>query len=128
MKRNEAKVQGLLLLNISRKNRFRVGIIRVGEVCHHSKTAWKLLLWGPRATKKMKKVLNEISENYHQGIKSQILAFLSDNKETRSTVSGIVSHVNGARQKVNAELSVLVKAGKIEKVKRGVCRLPHTSR
>ena len=67
----------------------------------------------------MKKVLNEVSENYHKGIKSQILAFLSDS-EARSTVSEIVSHVDGARQKVNAELSALVKAGKIEKVKRGV--------
>ena len=33
----------------------------------------------------MKKVLNEVSENYHKGIKSQILAFLSDS-EARSTV------------------------------------------
>ena len=33
-----------------------------------------------------------------------------------------VSEVDGARQKVNAELSPLVKAGKIEKVKRGVYR------
>ena len=71
--------------------------------------------------KKMKKVLNEVSENYHKGIKSQILAFLSDS-EARSTVSEIVSQVDGARQKVNAKLSALVKAGKIEKVKRGVYR------
>ena len=64
----------------------------------------------------MKKLLNEVSEDYHKGIKSQILAFLSDS-EARSTVSEIVSQVNGARQKVNAELSELVKAGEIEKVK-----------
>ena len=68
----------------------------------------------------MKKVLNEVSENYHKGIKSQILAFLSDS-EARSTAE-IVSHVDGARQKVNAALSELVKAGEIEKVKRGVYR------
>ena len=70
----------------------------------------------------MKKVLNEVSENYHKGIKSQILAFLSDS-EARSTVSEIVSEVDGARQKVSAALSELVKAGEIEKVKRGVYRL-----
>ena len=68
----------------------------------------------------MKKVLNEVSENYHKGIKSQILAFLCDG-ETRSTAE-IVSEVDGARQKVNAVLSELVKAGEIEKVKRGVYR------
>ena len=68
----------------------------------------------------MKKVLNEVSENYHKGIKSQILAFLSDS-EARSTAE-IVSEVDGARQKVNAALSELVKAGEIEKVKRGVYR------
>jgi hypothetical protein len=33
-----------------------------------------------------------------------------------------LSAVDGARQKVNVELSALVKAGKIEKVKRGVYR------
>ena len=76
---------------------------------------------GTAGGKKMKKVLNEVSENYHKGIKSQILAFLSGS-EARSTVSEIVSQVDGARQKVNAELSALVKAGKIEKVKRGVYR------
>lgn len=81
----------------------------------------KGLLWGPRMAKKMKKVLNGVSENYHKGIKSQILAFLSDS-EARSTVSEIVSQVDGARQTVNAELSALVLAGKIEKVKRGVYR------
>ena len=70
--------------------------------------------FGDRARqKKMKKVLNEVSENYHKGIKSQILAFLSD-IEARSTAK-IVSEVDGARQKVNAELSALVEAGKIEK-------------
>ena len=58
----------------------------------------------------MKKVLNEVSENYHKGIKSQILAFLSDSEETRRTAE-IVSVFDGARQKVNAELSELVKAG-----------------
>ena len=79
-----------------------------------------MLLWGPRGAKKIKQVLNEVSENYHKGIKSQILAFLSDS-EARSTAE-IVSHVKGARQKVNAELSALVKAGRIEKVKRGVYR------
>ena len=42
--------------------------------------------------------------------------------EAHSTVSEIVSQVDGARQKVNAKLSALVKAGKIEKVKRGVYR------
>ena len=73
----------------------------------------------------MKKVLNEVSENYHKGIKSQILAFLSDS-EARSTAE-IVSEVNGARQKVNAALSELVRAGEIEKVKRGVYRLPDPS-
>ena len=77
--------------------------------------------FGGRGGKKMKKVLNEVSENYHKGIKSQILAFLCDG-EARGTVSEIVSQVDGARQKVNAELSALVKAGKIEKVKRGVYR------
>ena len=70
----------------------------------------------------MKKVLNEVSENYHKGIKSQILAFLSDS-EARSTVSEIVSEVDGARQKVNTALSELVNAGEIEKVKRGVYRV-----
>ena len=68
----------------------------------------------------MKKVLNEVSENYHKGIKSQILAFLSDSEARRT--AEIVSHVNGARQKVNAALSELVKTGEIEKVKRGVYR------
>ena len=68
----------------------------------------------------MKKVLNEVSENYHKGIKSQILAFLSDSA-ARSTAE-IVSEVDGARQKVNMALSELVKAGEIEKVKRGVYR------
>lgn len=68
----------------------------------------------------MKKVLNKVSENYHKGIKSQILAFLSDS-EARSTAE-IVSHVEGARQKVSAALSELAKAGEIEKVKRGVYR------
>jgi len=83
------------------------------------------LLWGPRGQKKMKKVLNEVSENYHKGTKSQILAFLSDS-EARSTAE-IVSEVDGARQKVNSALSELVKAGEIEKVKRGVYRLPDPS-
>ena len=68
----------------------------------------------------MEKLLNEVSENYHKGIKSQILAFLSDS-EARSTAE-IVSEVDGARQKVSAALSELVKAGEIEKVKRGVYR------
>ena len=68
----------------------------------------------------MKKVLNEVSKNYHKGIKSQILAFLSDS-EVHNTAE-IVSEVDGARQKVNAALSELVKAGEIEKVKRGVYR------
>ena len=69
----------------------------------------------------MKKVLNdEVSEDYHKGIKSQILAFLSDG-ESHSTAE-IVSEVDGARQKVNAALSELLKAGEIEKVKRGVYR------
>lgn len=68
----------------------------------------------------MKKVLNKVPENYHKGIKSQILAFLSDS-EARSTAE-IVSEVDGARQKVNAALSELVKTGEIEKVKRGVYR------
>ena len=80
----------------------------------------KMGCFGGRGGKKMKKVLNEVSENYHKGIKSQILAFLSDG-EARGTAE-IVSQVEGARQKVNAELSALVKAGKIEKVKRGVYR------
>ena len=80
-----------------------------------------MLLWGPPGAKKMKKVLNEVSENYHKGIKSQILAFLSDSEETCSTAE-IVSEVDGARQKVNAALSELVKVGEIEKVKRGVYR------
>ena len=73
----------------------------------------------------MEKVLNEVSEDYHKGIKSQILAFLSDSEARRTTE--IVSHVEGARQKVNAALSELVKAGEIEKVKRGVYRLPDPS-
>ena len=60
-----------------------------------------------------------LSENYHKGIKSQILAFLSDS-EARSTVSEMVSHVEGALQKMNAELSAL--GGKIEEVKWGVYR------
>lgn len=68
----------------------------------------------------MKKVLNKVSETYHKGIKSQILGFLSDSEARRT--AEIVFHVDGARQKVNAELSALVKAGKIEKVKRGVYR------
>ena len=51
----------------------------------------------------MKKVLNEVSENYHKGIKSQILAFLSDSEARRT--AEIVSEVDGARQKVNAALS-----------------------
>lgn len=76
--------------------------------------------FGDRGGKKMKKVLNKVPENYHKGIKSQILAFLSDS-EARSTAE-IVSHVDGARQKVNSALSELVKAGEIEKVKRGVYR------
>ena len=57
----------------------------------------------PAAEKKMKKVLNEVSEAYHKGIKTQILAFLSDSEETRRTAE-IVSEVDGARQKVNAAL------------------------
>ena len=69
----------------------------------------------------MEKVLNEVSEDYHKGINSQILAFLSDG-EAHSTVSEIVSRVNGARQKVSEALSELVKAGEIAKVKRGVYR------
>lgn len=69
----------------------------------------------------MKKVLNEVSENYHKGIKSQILAYLSDS-EAHNTVFEIVSKVDGARQKVSAALSELVKIGEIEKVKRGVYR------
>ena len=73
----------------------------------------------------MKKVLNKVSENYHKGIKSQILAFLSDSEARRT--AEIVSHVDGARQKVNAALSELVKAGEIEKVNRGVYRLPDPS-
>ena len=73
----------------------------------------------------MKKVSNEVSENYHKGIKSQILAFLSDSEARRT--AEIVSHVDGARQKVNAALSEPVKAGEIKKVKRGVYRLPDPS-
>lgn len=73
----------------------------------------------------MKKVLNKVPENYHKGIKSQILAFLSDSEARRT--AEIVSHVDGARQKVNAALSELVKAGEIEKVKRGAYRLSEAS-
>ena len=73
----------------------------------------------------MKKVLNKVSEDYHKGIKLQILAFLSDSEARRT--AEIVSEVNGARQKVNAALSELVRAGEIEKVKRGVYRLPDPS-
>ena len=73
----------------------------------------------------MKKVLNEVSENYHKGIKSQILQGLEPGRD--ATTAEIVAHVDGARQKVNAELSALVKAGEIEKVKRGVYRLPEAS-
>ena len=73
----------------------------------------------------MKKVLNKVSEDYHKGIKSQILGFLSDS-ETHRTAE-IVSHVDGSRQKVNSALSELVKTGEIEKVKRGVYRLSEAS-
>ena len=119
MNLNEAKSQEQLTRNISRKSRFEVGIIRVREVCHHWRSTEKGLLWG-RRTKKMKKVLDEVSENYHKGIKSQILQGLEPGRD--ATTTEIVARVDGARQKVNAELSALVKAGKIEKVKRGVYR------
>ncbi len=73
----------------------------------------------------MKKVLNEVSEDYHKGIKSQILQGLEPGRD--AITAEIVARVDGARQKVNAELSSLVKAGEIEKVKRGVYRLPEAS-
>ncbi|MDE0084411.1 MAG: hypothetical protein OXU23_01765 [Candidatus Poribacteria bacterium] len=40
----------------------------------------------------MKKVLNKVSENYYKGIKSQILAFLSDS-EARRTAEIVSSEV-----------------------------------
>ena len=52
-------------------------------------------------------------KRYHKRIRNQILEAMEAGVEIKT--AEIVARVDGARQKVNAELSALVEAGKIEK-------------